>query len=501
MIYLNPKKIDEKGKVESIEVYINSRLAQEYGIKNGDLLNLFFPSFEIGVIAILTDTIVTEREIGIPEIMWGNYPISQKDYVAVEILGQAQSVEYIREKILGKTLGYKEIYQIIDDITHRRLSPIEMTYFAASSYNPGFNKDEVYYITKAMAETGEMLKFNNLSDIVVDKHSIGGLPSKGVTPVLVSLIASLGLIIPNTSSRAITSPAGTSDILEVVMPVALDKQAIKETVKATNGCMVWGGGLHLAPADDILIQIEKPLHIESYDKFVASIMAKKVATGVTHQLIDLPFGKYAKVPKEDVDKVSNMFVELGERFGIKVKVYARESYGVDGNGIGPVLEIRDVLYILERHKDRPVALENLALDMASELAALSGKYTYQQAFYKLRKILDDGTALEKFWEIAKVQGATQVVKTDSLKLGEFVADIKINKSGIIKGFDNSKVVQITRALGTPTAKKAGIYLHYFVDDKISAGDVIATLYAQSDTRLKLALKVIDKLKDSWVIIN
>ncbi|MFZ6022658.1 MAG: thymidine phosphorylase [Patescibacteria group bacterium] len=500
MVYLRPKKLDILGDKSALEVYLNRFTADQYGVKEGDLLDLYFVGHETGATALITDTIVDDGHIGLPAAIWNAFPVSELDRVAIEIQGQAQSVKFIRKKIKGEKLNYDEIREIMYDIAKRRLSPIEMTYFASTSYNPGFDDEEMYNLTKAMADTGITLDFSHKKGLVVDKHSIGGLPSKGVTPVIVSLLSSLGYIIPNTSTRAITAPAGTTDVLETMMPVALSEEEIKRVVDETNGCLVWGGGLDLAPADDILIQIEKPLHIESYDKFVVSIIAKKLAAGCKYVLLDLPYGDTAKVPDSDVPKVARAFETLFEKFGIKVFVYKRKAKGPDGNGIGPILEARDVLWILERDKRRPIGMENLALDMAAQLIALTGKYTYQGAHEVLRETLEGGEAYKQFWKIGKAQGATKIVKADELLPGQYMYEIKSTKAGLIKTFDNHAIVQVTRALGAPYAKGAGIYLHRQVGDRVAVGETVATLYAEAQSRIDLAIKNLDGTQDSWILV-
>jgi len=500
MIYLRPKKLDIVGDKASLEIYLNRFTADQFSIKEGDLLDLYFVGHTTGAIVLITETMIEDGYIGIPSALWGRFPVSELDRVAVQIQGQAKSIRHIRKKILGNKLNYEEIEEIMFDLAKRRLSPIEMTYFASTSYNPGFDDDEMFDLAKAMASTGVMLDFSSQSKIVVDKHSIGGLPSKGVTPVIVALLSSLGFVIPNTSTRAITSPAGTSDVLETMMPIALDEENIKRVVAETNGCMVWGGGLDLAPADDILIQIEKPLHIESYDKFVVSIIAKKIAAGVSHVLIDLPYGPTAKVPQKDVAKVAKMFEELFEKFGIKVFVYKRQAKGPDGNGIGPILEARDILWILERDKRRPVGLENLALDMAAQLIAVTGKYSYHDAHAILRETLESGKAHTQYWKIAKSQGAIKIMKGDDLVPGEFTYDIVASKSGLVKNFDNHHIVRITRALGAPYAKGAGVYITRQIGERIQRGEVIATLYADAQNRIDLAKRNLEGKDDSWLEI-
>src|SRR5882762_8931126 len=166
------------------------------------------------------------------------------------------ALQAIRKKLVGKNLNYKEIFAIMDAISHERLSPILTTYFAASGYSKGFTDEEIYFLTKAMMETGEKLEFKG---IVADKHSIGGVPGTRTTLIVIPIVAAAGFLIPKSSSRAITTPDGTADDMEVLAKVEFTKKEIYDIVKKTNGCIVWGGSFHIAPADDILIQVEKPL--------------------------------------------------------------------------------------------------------------------------------------------------------------------------------------------------------------------------------------------------
>ena len=143
-----------------------------------------------------------------------------------------------------------------------------------------------------MAEAGDMI---NLRASTVDKHCIGGVPGNRTTMIVVPIIASLGLYIPKTSSRAITAPSGTADTMEVLAPVSMTLDKIKQVIKKTHGCIAWGGALNMAPADDKIIKVEKPLSLETYDKMIVSIMAKHVAVGADYLLIDIPYGPTAKV--------------------------------------------------------------------------------------------------------------------------------------------------------------------------------------------------------------
>ena len=205
---------------------------------------------------------------------------------------KTQAINAITKKLTGKSLNYKEIYAIMDQIAQEKLGDVLTTYFAASGFSKGFSSEELYYLTKAMVETGEKLEFKG---IVADKHSIGGVPGTRTSMIVVPIIAAAGFTIPKSSSRAITTPGGTADDFEILAPVNLTKNKIYSTVKKTNGCIVWGGSFNIAPADDVIIKVEEELLFESYDKILISIMAKKVAFGSTHVVIDLPYGESVKV--------------------------------------------------------------------------------------------------------------------------------------------------------------------------------------------------------------
>ncbi len=495
--YFKTKKLDISTG-DPLVVLMNTHDAYEYGFTKDRNVLLCWKDLCLYVSVNFTDTDVNAGELGMYAEIWEKYGIPGSDLVAIDIPEPPSSMESVRKKIKGQELTYEEIKEVIGDIANRRLNTIEITYFAAASYNPGFNETEVYYLTKAMAETGDELDFTggDPSKIVVDKHSIGGIPAKGITPIIVPIIACFDLIIPNTSSRSITTPAGTSDMLEVIMPVTLPEEQIVETVRKENACLVWGGSMQIAPADDVLINIERPLHMESHDKFLVSIIAKKVAMNVKYLLIDLPYGKGTKVETVDeVMKIRESFVQLGAKFGITVEVFEREALSPDGYGVGPLLEIRDVLRIYERDQQRPVMLENIAISMAGRLLELSGVAPKGSGDNMARAKLENGEAEEKFWSIAMIQGAQKRVKSTDLVVAPYSFTVKAERSGEVRRIVNPNVVTIARALGAPFIKEAGMYMHKLRGDTVAAGDDLVTLYASSPERLQLGEDVMKKCAD------
>ncbi len=406
---------------------------------------------------------------------------------------QHLAINAIRKKLLGKDLNYKEIYAIMDQISRRKFDDILTTYFAASGYSEGFTNQELYYLTKAMVETGEKLEFKG---IVADKHSIGGVPGTRTTPIVVAIVAAAGFKIPKSSSRAITTPDGTADDMEVLAPVELTKKHIYETVAKTNGCIVWGGSLKIAPADDIIIQVEKPLMFESFDKILVSIMAKKIAFGSNHVVIDLPFGKSVKVHTlKDAQYIKSKFLFLAKKFKIKMRVLIHRTDEPGGRGIGPVLEIRETLKVLEQTKDRPLDLEIRSMDLASNLLEIcledspkelrnSIKQIYGNAYGWAFDLLESGRALEKFKQIIEAQGGNPNVSSKNLKLGKYVFEEKADKSGTLKEINSRNLTAIAKILGAPKQKSAGIYLNKKIDEKISRDETIYTLFSENVYNLK-----------------
>lgn len=403
-----------------------------------------------------------------------------------QIYNNHLAINAIKKKLLGEELTYKEIFTLMDEISSKRLGPVLTTYFAAAGFKEGFSENELYYLTKSMAETGETLHFKG---VVADKHSTGGVAGTRTTMILVPIIAAAGIKIPKNSSRAITSPAGTADTMEVLAKVTFSPKEIEALVNKIGGCIVWGGHLGLAPADDIIIQVEQPLAFESFDKIIVSIMAKKIASGATHIIFDIPVGPTMKIQHfKDADIIAKKFTGLAKRLNKKIVIDINETREPAGRGVGPILECRDVLRILEQHPERPLALEAKALRLASKLLDLC----YQDIDKKkvgtgeivAADILKDGRALKKMREIIKAQHGDPNITSEKLKLGKYKKEIPSHKRGRIVSIDNHKISIISRILGSPEDKAAGMYLQKHLEEKIDKGDILFTMYSDDRWRLK-----------------
>jgi len=493
-LYLKSKKFD-LGAGKDLFVLMHTEDADDLGIKEGEVLLLGFKDVELYVKVIITDSEVEVGEVGLYEELTDEYHIPQGRKILLDIPASTKSLDAIRKKISGQRLNEAELLSIMEDIGSRRLKETEVAFFVATFFSPGFDDSEIAAMTKGMAESGEILDFKYIKDnkgLVVDKHSIGGTAGKGITPTLVPILAAAGLVVPNTSTRAITSPAGTTDILESVMPVSLTKEQVYKVVEKTGACMIWGGSLYLAPADDEIINVERSLRIQEFQKVLVSIVAKKIAMGVTFVLIDLPYGKGTKLERpDDLEFLSREFEKLFHKFGIKCVTHKRVVNGPDGNGVGPLLEMQECLKVLERDEKRSEMLEDTVVEMAAKIFENTGKAKKGMGKKFTLDLLDSGKALKKFWDIAKAQGEKKEKKSSELKVGSLKHEVKSSKSGVLKNICTREIVEVARSLGTPKIKEAGIYFNKMVGDKVQKGDTLMTLYATTKDRMEDGINAID----------
>ncbi|MBX9853404.1 MAG: thymidine phosphorylase family protein, partial [Cytophagaceae bacterium] len=355
--------------------------------------------------------------------------VKEGEWLTVSHLSPVTSMKYVRSKIYGHELDEKACSEIIKDIADGNYSNIDIAAFVSGCAGR-MSVEETIGLTKAMINVGEKIVWHN--PLVVDKHSVGGLPGNRTTPIVVAIIAAAGLIIPKTSSRAITSPAGTADTLETITRVSLTMEEIKKVVEKEGGCFAWGGSVKLSPADDVLIRVERSLDIDSEGQMIASVLSKKVAAGSTHVVIDIPVGETAKVrSKEAAQKLKVEMERVGESIGLKLKVLINDGSQPVGRGIGPSLEAMDVLSVLQNEKSAPQDLKERALLLAGTLLELAGKATEGRGIMLAREILETGRAMHKFTAICNAQGGFT-----KPQFAKYKYDIKSDVAGKIIRIDN-----------------------------------------------------------------
>jgi len=409
--------------------------------------------------------------------------LKNNNLIKVEIAKKPRSTQIINKKLRCESLTKKEIYEIINSIVKNELTEIEIAFFISSIYKCGMTLNETVAFINAMFKTGEKLKLNH--KYVVDKHSIGGIAGNRTTPIVVAICATQNLIFPKTSSRAITSAAGTADTIETLCNVNFSIPEIKKILKKTKACLVWGGSLGFAPADDKLIRVERLINLDPEPILLSSIMAKKLSVSSKYILIDIPYGKFAKVTKKQGLNLKKKFKKIGKKFNLKIKIVLTKGNEPIGNGVGPVLEMRDVLSVLKNNG--PDDLTEKSLFLAGELLELCGKAKKNQGKKIAEEILKSGEAYNKFIEIIKIQKGDIKKINKTLSLAKYSKTIKVSRNTKIKSINNKKINLLARVAGCPGDKKAGVYLHKHVGDILKKSQPLITIYAQSKNRLNDAV--------------
>jgi thymidine phosphorylase len=433
------------------------------------------------------------HEVGLSEATWRRLDVVDGSVVGVHHPRPLASMSAVRSKVYGERLGEAQLREIITDIVAERFSDVELAAFvtAFSSQPPAI--DEIAALTAAMVGSGERIAWPQA--IIVDKHCVGGLPGNRTTPIIVAIVAAAGLVIPKTSSRAITSPAGTADVMETMAPVNLDTAAMRRVVEQEGGCIVWGGSVRLSPADDILIRVQRALDFDCTPQVVASILSKKLAAGATRLILDLPVGPTAKIRSPAMAaRLSELLIAVAGSFGLTARTVMSDGRQPVATGIGPALEARDVLRVLRRESAAPHDLEQRALTLSGQLLEMGGAAEVGTGEALAAAILGDGRALAKFLAICDAQGGFR--EPQAAPLHHVIA---APASGHLAGIDNRRLSRAAKLAGAPRSRRAGLELHVKLGERVERGEPLITLHGESRGELGYALDYLAANSDLWAI--
>ncbi len=458
-------------------VILNKEDAEDLGVYSLDRVVLTYDRKTLTASVNTTEKFVKRGEIlAYNEVKQG---LGIKNVATIDVIRREklESKDFIREKIEGGQLYKNELESIVHDVMKKNLNDLELAAFITALHIHGVSIEEATCLSTIMANSGDQLKWDKKP--IMDKHSLGGVPGDKTTILVVPIIAAAGLTIPKTSSRAITSPAGTADRAEVLMPVDLSIKEIRRVVNKTNGCIVWGGALNMAPADDLFIRIEYPLDLDPL--FMPSIMAKKKAAGSTHLVVDLPTGRGTKVKTfGNAEDLAKNFLRLGERLGISTECAV--TYGEEpiGNCIGAALEAMEALNAL--HTGKPHDTVEKACSLAGVLFKMVGKGDASTAY----DIVRSGKAEKKLREIIAEQGGDEKIQPEDIEIGDKTLEICAENSGVIFWIKNQEIAETAKIAGAPKEKEAGVMLHKKIGSVVEKGESLFTIYGRRNDKLKEA---------------
>ncbi len=417
----------------------------------------------------VSDGLVGVDEAGLSEAAWTRLGLSDGDPLLVRHPDPVLSLSSVRSRIYGHRLDEPALRAIMADVVKGQYSDVHLSSFITAGVAVPFDREETVALTRAMVDAGDRLTWSN--EVVLDKHSVGGLPGNRTTPIVVAVVASHGLTMPKTSSRAITSPAGTADTMETLAPVDLDLPAIRRVVEREYGCVVWGGAVRLSPADDILIRVERALDIDSEGQLVASVLSKKIAAGSTHLVLDVPVGPTAKVERRHAAS--------GPTSARTAAAWTRHR-----------IRGKDVLAVLQQGPDAPADLQKRACRLAGALLEFGGRAGQGLGCALAAQALHSGRAWDKFQRICEAQGGMRTPPEAGQR-----RPLPAPVSGRVASIDNRKIARLAKLAGAPEAKAAGVEMHVKLGDVVARGQPICTLHAETPGELQYALEYAASTED------
>ncbi|MFP3268947.1 MAG: AMP phosphorylase [Desulfurococcales archaeon] len=442
---------------------------------------------------MISQDLVGKGEIGIPKSVANALKLSDGEEVSAEGVTASESLNIMAKKTQGMRLSREEIRKLIADMVSGLLDDAAIAEFVTLQSTVGMDDDEIHELIRAMVETGNKIEFPYP---VYDEHSIGGVPGNSKVALLaVPTSVALGLKVPKTSSRAITSPSGTADTMEALANVSLTTEEIRNAVEKAGGTIAWTGRLNLAPADDIMVRIERRLLLDPPSQVVASILSKKVSLGISGLVIDLPVGNGTKLQSErEAENLAAMFVKQGGKFNMSIKALITFGGEPIGYTIGPNLEAIEALTALMKG-EASQSLMDKAMYIAGALYEMAGKANIGEGEAHARDAFKSGKSYEKFKKILEMQGGNPEVKPEDIPVGEYSETIYSNKSGAVTFIDNRALTIISRLAGAPLDKAAGIKLYVKIGNRVKSGDPLFKIYSSSSYRLSEALAFANSVKE------
>ena len=474
-------------------MHVDCHVCHSEGLSSRSQVLIVAGDREVQALLYQTDGDLFGRDLVVlSEAAWAALGISDGDSVQVRHPPVLESLAGVRRRVHGRRLEAGDFAAIVLDVVRGRYTDVQLSAFLTATAALPLDEAETVHLTRAMVEVGQRLAWP--SPLVVDKHCVGGLPGNRTTPLVVAIAAANGLVMPKTSSRAITSPAGTADTMETLAPVDLDLDTLRRVVQAEGACLAWGGAMHLSPADDIFVRVERELDIDTEGQLIASVLSKKIAAGASHVVIDIPVGPTAKVRSLDAARhLATRLVAVAAHFGLGLRCLFTDGSQPVGRGIGPALEARDVLAVLRGEPDAPADLRERAALVAGAVLEMGGVVAEGAGVQRALDTLDNGQAWDKFQRICQAQGGLREPPQAA-----HVKPLRAGHAGRVIHIDNRKLSRLAKLAGAPDRPAAGVHLQVRLGDELAAGQPLLFLHAQTPGELGYAL---DYARDAGDIIR
>ena len=402
--------------------------------------------------------------------------------------------EIISLKNSGGVLSREHIEKVVEDTAAGHMDDVLLTDFLKSVYEQGMSLEETANLTKSMTESGYLFEWpDEWGNIIVDKHSTGGVGDKISLP-LAPILAACGLKVPMIAGRGLAHTGGTLDKLESIpgFDVNLEINEFKEQVAAI-GCAISGQTSEIAPADKRMYAIRDVTNtIDCLPLIVGSILSKKVAEGLKSLVLDIKVGKAAFMKTEErAHELANLIVSSGNKLGIKTHAVLTEMNAPLGYMIGNSLEIIETIETLSGNGPRDI-LELIHVLGGVLLISSNVVKNMEEARNKIDRCISNKSALNKFTEMIHSQRGDPRVTNhelmwDVLGIAKHVTKLVSDKSGYVENIDAMELGLISQKLGAGRIKlgdnvkpRVGIELKKKIGDFVAQGDEIARIHSEEE---------------------
>jgi len=392
-------------------------------------------------------------------------------------------IDIINKKRLGKELNDEEIKYVVNGYLVDEIKDYQMSSLLMAIVLNDMTNEEIYSLTKYMADSGNKLDLTSLGNNVVDKHSTGGVGDK-TTLIITPIVASCGVKVAKMSGKGLGHTGGTIDKLESIkgFNVNMTEEEFINQVNTINAAIT-SQTENIALADKKIYALRDVTGtVESIPLIASSIMSKKIALGTKKLVLDVKVGSGALIKtKEDAKRLSKLMIDIGKHNGMEVICILTDMDVPLGNNIGNSLEVEEAIEILQGSKLG--TLRELCIELSSHMVSLGLEIPYKEARDKVLMNLENGKAYNKFLELIKTQnGNIQNLPKSSNKY-----EIKSMTEGYLVNMDAYKLGLLSMSLGAGRKTKddsldygAGIIIHKNINDYISKEEVLMTLYTNKE---------------------
>lgn len=414
----------------------------------------------------------------------------------------------ISKKRDKQELSKGEIEYFVNGYTKGSITDYQAAAFIMATYINGMNERETTDLTMAMTYSGEILDLSSIGEMIVDKHSTGGIGDK-VTIILAPIIASMGIPVAKMSGRGLGITGGTIDKLESIpgYDVNLSLEKIIE-LTSTIGICITGATGDLAPADKKIYALRDSIScVENIPLIASSIMSKKIACGTNKIVLEVTTGKGAFMKtKEEAIQLAKMMTKIGKLANKETVCILTSMDEPLGRAIGNSLEIIEAIEFLNGKMEED--LKEVVLELGSYMIKLAGKgENLRENKEKMLTQIQEGKAFAKFFELVLNQGGdiSYVEDLSKFKKAKYMIPVLSDKDGIVKTIDAEIIGSLSVYLGAGRMKKedcidyaVGIVLNKKVGETVKVGEALAYIHVNDEKKVAGS---VENLKNAYQLTD